>query len=101
EGKFHIYPVATIDEGIEILTGVAAGTRGADGRYPPQSVNGLVDERLRSLSSDRPNGNQERMPREKAGGASEEPPADQPPHEPELPGEQPEPPGSREPGQAE
>ncbi|HEX9118337.1 MAG TPA: ATP-binding protein, partial [Anaerolineae bacterium] len=101
EGKFHIYPVATIDEGIEILTGVAAGTRGLDGRYPPQSINGLVDERLRSLSSDRPNGNQERLPRERAGGAAEEPPADRPPHEPELPGEQPEPPGSGEPGQAE
>ena len=34
EGRFHIYPVETIDQGLEILTGVAAGTRGPDGRFP-------------------------------------------------------------------
>ena len=31
EGKFHIWPVRTIDEGIEILTGVPAGERGEEG----------------------------------------------------------------------
>jgi len=45
-GKFHIYPVSTVEEGIEILTGVAAGQRDADGRYPAGTVMGLVDERL-------------------------------------------------------
>ncbi len=34
EGKFHIYPVSTIDEGIEVLTGVPAGAPGKDGKYP-------------------------------------------------------------------
>ncbi len=46
EGKFHIYPVSTIDEGIEILTGVPAGKRDADGKYPENSINGKVQERL-------------------------------------------------------
>jgi lon-related putative ATP-dependent protease len=50
QGKFHIYPVRTVDEGIEILTGVAAGNRNESGSYPPESVNGRVDRRLRELA---------------------------------------------------
>jgi lon-related putative ATP-dependent protease len=46
-GGFHIWPVATIDEGIALLTGVAAGERGPDGAYPPETVHGRVLERLR------------------------------------------------------
>jgi lon-related putative ATP-dependent protease len=49
-GKFHIYPVATIDQGIEILTGVQAGARGVDGRFPAESVNGRVEARLRTFA---------------------------------------------------
>lgn len=45
-GQFHIYSVATIPEGIEILTGVPAGERGSNGQYPPNSVFGRVDETL-------------------------------------------------------
>jgi ATP-dependent Lon protease len=48
--KFHVYPVATIDQGIEILTGVAAGTR-RGARYPSNTVNGKVDLRLRKLAN--------------------------------------------------
>ena len=33
-GKFHVYPIKTIDEGIEILTGVSAGQKQEDGKYP-------------------------------------------------------------------
>jgi len=43
QGKFHIYAVNTIDEGIEVLTGVTAGQRGEDGSYPEGSINYLVD----------------------------------------------------------
>ena len=50
EGTFHIWPVASIDEGIEVLTGVAAGTRRGK-RYPPGTVNGKVDTRLRKLAN--------------------------------------------------
>jgi lon-related putative ATP-dependent protease len=49
-GKFQIYPVETIDQGIEILTGVPAGTPGADGKYPPGSVNGLAQAELARLA---------------------------------------------------
>ncbi len=47
EDKFHIYAVATIDEGIELLTGVPAGEQKEDGAYPEGTVNCLVDQRLR------------------------------------------------------
>ncbi|HSB80259.1 MAG TPA: AAA family ATPase [Candidatus Methylomirabilis sp.] len=49
-GKFHVYPVRTIDAGIALLTGVAAGERGADGAYPEGSVNFLVQKRLREMA---------------------------------------------------
>jgi lon-related putative ATP-dependent protease len=45
-GRFHVYPVATVDQGIELLTGVPAGTRDALGRFPPGTVNFLVEQRL-------------------------------------------------------
>ena len=50
EGQFHIYEVKTIDEGIAILTGVSAGERRGDGTYPDDTVNYLVDKRLRELA---------------------------------------------------
>ena len=52
-GKFHIYPVETVDQGIEILTGIPAGTRDADGNYPEGSVNFLVESRLSELAQKR------------------------------------------------
>jgi ATP-dependent Lon protease len=48
--KFHIYPVKTIDEGIEILTGVEAGTADAEGDYADGTVHGLVDRELQRLA---------------------------------------------------
>jgi predicted ATP-dependent protease len=50
EGKFHVYSIATIDEAIELLTGVEAGQRGDDGEYPPESINGRVLARLKQIS---------------------------------------------------
>jgi predicted ATP-dependent protease len=49
-GKFHIYSVRTIDEGIEILTGVPAGQRNDQNAYPEETVNYRVDQRLREFS---------------------------------------------------
>jgi lon-related putative ATP-dependent protease len=49
ERKFHIYPVKTIDQGIEILTGVEAGDKLEDGRFKEGTVNDLVDKKLREL----------------------------------------------------
>lgn len=48
EGKFHIYPVSTIDEGIEILTGVKAGVKSSSGKYNQNTVHGKVMKKLRS-----------------------------------------------------
>jgi lon-related putative ATP-dependent protease len=45
-GRFHIYPVETIEAGIETLTGVPAGTPDEKGNYPPESVYGRVQKKL-------------------------------------------------------
>ncbi|MFO8232018.1 MAG: ATP-binding protein [Longimonas sp.] len=52
-GNFHVYPVETIDEGIALLTGQPAGTRGDDGTYPANSINGRVEERLLTFARQR------------------------------------------------
>jgi predicted ATP-dependent protease len=49
-GTFHVYAVDTIDQGIEVLTGVPAGVRDETGRFPSKSFNGLVEERLTSFA---------------------------------------------------
>jgi predicted ATP-dependent protease len=46
EGKFHIYPVKTIEEGIEILTGMSAGSAGSDGGYPEGTLYHRVEQKL-------------------------------------------------------
>jgi predicted ATP-dependent protease len=48
-GQFHIWSVETIDQGVEILTGIPAGERQADGSYPEGTINALVDKRLREM----------------------------------------------------
>ncbi len=52
QGKFHLWPVHTIDEGIEVLTGVKAGERQADGSFEVDTVNAQVDQRLRQMAND-------------------------------------------------
>jgi predicted ATP-dependent protease len=50
QGKFHLWPVRTIDEGIEVLTGVKAGERLPDGSFEANTVNARVDQRLRQMA---------------------------------------------------
>ncbi len=50
KGLFHVWPVETVDEAVELLTGVPAGERGADGRYPEGTVNRRVDDRLAAFA---------------------------------------------------
>ncbi len=50
DGLFHIYAVKTIDQGIEVLTGVPAGERQADGTYPEGTVNHRVNRQLREYA---------------------------------------------------
>jgi len=50
DGLFHIYPVRTVDEGIEILTGVPAGEQLPDGTYPEGTVNDRIYKKLRRFA---------------------------------------------------
>lgn len=49
-GKFHIYPVSNVDQGIEFLTGVEAGERKPDGTYPEGTLNWAVQNKLNRLA---------------------------------------------------
>jgi predicted ATP-dependent protease len=51
DGKFKVQAVSDIDEALEVLTGMSAGVRGEDGHFPPDSINGLVEKRLKDMSS--------------------------------------------------
>ncbi len=50
DGAFHIYPVETVDQGVQILTGVPAGERDEEGNYPEGSINYLVEEHLEQMA---------------------------------------------------
>lgn len=50
DGKFHLWAIDHVDQGIELLTGVAAGQQQADGFYPDGTVHYLVNRRLRALT---------------------------------------------------
>ncbi|TAL26387.1 MAG: ATP-dependent protease, partial [Nitrospirae bacterium] len=50
EGKFSIYPIDRMEEGLEILTGMPAGALKEDGTYPEGSINYLVVKRLTEIS---------------------------------------------------
>jgi predicted ATP-dependent protease len=49
-GRFHIWAVGTIDPALELLTGVPAGERTADGEFPEGTIHRRVEERLLSLA---------------------------------------------------
>ncbi len=49
-GQFHIYAVSTVDEGIEVLTGVPAGERQEDSGYPEGTVHFMVEHRLQAMA---------------------------------------------------
>jgi predicted ATP-dependent protease len=49
-GKFHIWPVAKIEQGIEILTQTSAGVKNGDGKFEPGTIFALIDERLRHMA---------------------------------------------------
>ncbi|MBQ3413943.1 MAG: AAA family ATPase [Clostridia bacterium] len=48
--KFHIYSVSTIEEGIEVLTGVPAGKKDKNGNFPAGTINYLVYEKLKKYA---------------------------------------------------
>ncbi len=52
-GQFRVFPVSHVDEGIEILTGIAAGTPNKQGKYPKGTVNRIVTDRLQQMAKKR------------------------------------------------
>ena len=50
EGTFHIYAISTIDEGIELLTGVPAGSKDENGNFPAGTINYLVYNKLKKYA---------------------------------------------------
>jgi len=51
KGEFRVFPIRTIDQGIEVLTGVPAGAQGKNGRYPANTINGRVQARLNAFAA--------------------------------------------------
>ncbi|MCL4500436.1 MAG: ATP-dependent protease, partial [Deltaproteobacteria bacterium] len=49
DGQFHVWAMGTVDEALELMTGIPAGKRQADGTWEPGSINGKVDTKLRQL----------------------------------------------------
>ncbi|MBN2737638.1 MAG: AAA family ATPase [Spirochaetales bacterium] len=49
-GKFHIYAISNIDQGLEILTGIPAGQRNSKGEYPKSTINWHVEQALRKMA---------------------------------------------------
>jgi ATP-dependent Lon protease len=49
-GRFRVYAVGTVDEGIEVLTGLTAGVRDSSGKYPAGSINDRVEQKLRQFT---------------------------------------------------
>jgi hypothetical protein len=50
DGRFSIYTIDSIDDALELLTGVPAGAKQADGSYPAETINGRVMARLHAMT---------------------------------------------------
>ncbi|PNX50496.1 MAG: hypothetical protein BV458_13115 [Thermoplasmata archaeon M9B2D] len=50
EGQFRIYAIDTMEEGMEILTGMKTGALSEDGTYPEGSINFLIEQRLTAIT---------------------------------------------------
>jgi lon-related putative ATP-dependent protease len=53
QGKFRLYAVAHLDEALELLTGMPAGEKDAEGKYPEGTLHYKVDQRLRELNKEK------------------------------------------------
>jgi lon-related putative ATP-dependent protease len=51
-GRFHVWAIETVDEGIELLTGTEAGVRNEQGEYPADSINRRVEDTLRAMAEE-------------------------------------------------
>ena len=55
DGLFHVFPIATLNQGLTQLCELAAGEPDANGLYPPDTFNGRVQARLKELAQLRQN----------------------------------------------
>jgi lon-related putative ATP-dependent protease len=95
EGRFHLYAVRTVDEALELMTGLPAGEPNAKGEYPPDSVNGRVMASLQAMYErwqELTRGTKEEEEEEEAAPAEEEEEAPAGPEGPARPDEGPPPP---------
>ena len=60
QGLFHIWAVSTIDQGLEVLTGVKAGRRGRRGEFSRDSVHARVAAKLKTIADQLDGGRKER-----------------------------------------
>jgi predicted ATP-dependent protease len=51
EERFRIFPIETVDQGLELLTGLPAGEPGEDGSYPPATINHRIAARLDTFAA--------------------------------------------------
>jgi hypothetical protein len=86
KGDFHIYTVSAVDEAVELLTGVAAGERDAEGKYPEGTINQRVDARLREMGETmRRFGRPQQAPAPSTDGKPEAEEPGKPPRDPTAP----------------
>ncbi len=71
-GKFSIFPVSSVDQGIELLTGIPAGEPDDEGQYPPDTVNGRVMARLQEYGEKAQEFSQQKADQSKDGQIPEE-----------------------------
>ncbi len=59
EGKFNIYAITSVDQGIELLTGIPMGEIDQDGLYPPDTISGKIQERLEKIAKSKDSGSED------------------------------------------
>jgi predicted ATP-dependent protease len=59
EGKFNIYAITNIDEGIELLTGIPMGKPDSEGVYLPETISGKIQRRIEKLSKIKDSSNED------------------------------------------
>jgi predicted ATP-dependent protease len=50
-GRFHVWAISTVDDVLQLLTGIPAGEPGADGAFPDASLHGRVHARITALAA--------------------------------------------------
>jgi lon-related putative ATP-dependent protease len=53
DGKFNIYAISDINQGIELLTGISMGEPDQDGRYPPDTISGKIQQRIEKMAKNK------------------------------------------------